>query len=278
MPLYPNGSIPLDRLVPLDSGDGKHLTTPTSAARWYALRAKVLREKGVLLEITAGWNAYRPLREQYAARAWACNAGNCLGAAVPGSSSHGGTWSGPATGWVLRDAMAFDVHNYWRIPWDYFIAACKSVGLLADGIPLSMSGGVSEKHHIIDLDPWGPIPSHLNVEDFDVVTEQDKKDIAAAAAQAVWSFSAGYGSLTMRAIVRSLWGRLMPGREGVKYDGDVYKIFLETRAAAVANEAAVKALAGAQGANSDEIAAIVEAAVKDAMSGLSVTLNIGDDS
>lgn len=171
---YPNGSIPFSSLVELDSGGGKHWTAPTSAAKWYALRAKVKREKGVTLEITPGWNAFRPLVEQYAARAWACNNGNCLAAAQPGSSSHGGTWSGPATGWQWADAMAFDVHNYWRVPWDYFKAACKAVGLLADGIPLSMSGGASERHHIIDLNPWGAIPAGLDAEEF--TSEEDIKE------------------------------------------------------------------------------------------------------
>lgn len=177
MTRYPNGSVPFNVLVELDSGKGKHWTTPASAVKWYALRAKVKREKGVTLKITDGWNAFRPLIEQHAARAYACNQGNCLGAAEPGKSSHGSTWAGPATGWAWVDAMAFDVGNYWEVPWEYFKAACKAVGLLADGIPLSMSGGVSERHHIIDLNPWGAVPAGFGAVEFITGTTIQEDDM-----------------------------------------------------------------------------------------------------
>lgn len=177
MATYQNGQIPASLLVLCDSSTSKYLhrTTRTSRARWYALRAKVKREKGVTLYITPGVNAYRDLGDQRDARQWACSVGNCLGAAQEGTSSHGGDWAGPITGWKRVDAMAFDIANYWMVPWDYFKAACASVGLTADAIPLSMSGGVSERHHIIDFDPHGPIPASLDVEDF--TTEEEDQEV-----------------------------------------------------------------------------------------------------
>lgn len=164
MRTYRNGEIPQGILVQLDTGGGKHWTTPASAARWYALRAYVKATYGITLIITAGWNAYRPLAEQHAAREWACNRGNCLGAAYPSTSSHGGNWYRPGVGWV--DAMAFDIGNWWLLSWDTWVKVCAKFGLLAGGIPLNVSGGVDERHHIIDLNPFGPVPAFSKAEAF----------------------------------------------------------------------------------------------------------------
>lgn len=164
---FSNGLVPLSALVQLDCG---RWTAPTSAARWYALREKVWRERGVWLVITDGPNAYRSLANQHKARDEMCALGNCLAAAYPGTSSHGGTWWRPGVGWV--DAMAFDISNWWAVPWEYFKAACASVGLHAGLITPDMAGGVSEWHHIIDLDPWGAIPAGLGATPFGVVEDK----------------------------------------------------------------------------------------------------------
>lgn len=175
MPTYRNGELPRSILVELDSGGGKHWTTRASAARWYALRAWVKAEYGVTLKITEGANAYRDLANQKVARQWACDRGNCLGAAYPGTSSHGGNWYRPGVGWV--DAMAFDVGNWWLLTWDAWVKACARFGLLAGGIPLNVSGGVDERHHIIDLNPFGPVPAGLETVEFDdMATKQEIKD------------------------------------------------------------------------------------------------------
>lgn len=41
----------------------------------------------------------------------------------------------------------------------------RQVRLLAGGIPLNVSGGVDERHHIIDLNPFGPVPAGLEAKD-----------------------------------------------------------------------------------------------------------------
>lgn len=167
-----NGEVPQSALVQLDCG---RWTTPTTAARWYALRAKVWRERRVWLVISPGPNAYRSFSNQEKARQEMCDLGNCLAAAYPGTSSHGGTWYRPGIGWV--DAMAYDVGNWWAVPWAYFKAACASVGLSAGLITPDMAGGASEWHHIIDLDPYGPIPAGLGATPFGVEEEEEDMGI-----------------------------------------------------------------------------------------------------
>lgn len=163
MTTYRNGEVPASALVPLDSGTGNHLSTPASRARWYALRAKVRKERNVLLRLNPGYSAYRPLAIQKQYRAEACAAGNCYSAAVPGTSSHGGNWYRSGK-WV--DAMAFDVDNWNAVPWTYFVRACASVGLSAGLITPEMANGASEWHHIIDLNPYSAIPAFDGSEPF----------------------------------------------------------------------------------------------------------------
>ena len=92
MTKYQNGRIPQSALVQID-GEPYHYTSPKGLAMWHALKRNVERDKGVTLRITWGWNAYRPEDRQEYARDQACKAGNCLSAAYPGTSSHGGTWT-----------------------------------------------------------------------------------------------------------------------------------------------------------------------------------------
>lgn len=99
---YANGQIPLSELVNVGTN---HWLTPATAARWNALVADVLEHEGILLRITAGWNAYRPKAEQKKAKADACARGRCQDAADPGTSSHGGLFRG-------RITMAVDITNW----------------------------------------------------------------------------------------------------------------------------------------------------------------------
>lgn len=150
MPRYSNGRIPTSALYRLDTGAGQHLSTWTTAIRWYLLRRNVLARTGVVLYITPGMNGYRDWAEQGVGRRKACAQGNCNAAASQGYSSHGGTWNG-------GDAMAFDIGNYWAIPWAIFKEECARVGLEV-GLITRAIAGIEEPWHIIDRNPYGPAP------------------------------------------------------------------------------------------------------------------------
>lgn len=159
MPRASNGRIPADWLVTLDTGRGRHVTLPTPAVRWYLLRRNVKARTGVTLYITDGMNAYRDWDEQGVGRRNACNSGNCNAAAAQGYSSHGGTWT---YGGRLIDATAFDIGNYWAIPWDVFREECERVGLRV-GLITKAIAGIEEPWHVIDLDPYGAPPMGLTL-------------------------------------------------------------------------------------------------------------------
>lgn len=163
MPRYENGRVPSDALVTLDSGNGRHLATPTTAIRWYLLRRNVKERTGVTLAISPGMNGYRNLAEQVTGRRNACAAGNCNAAASPGYSSHGGTWKHPRhTGGRWVDAMAYDIGNFWAIDWEVFEEECAKVGLRT-GLITEEVAGIFEGWHVIDLDPYGPAPHGLTL-------------------------------------------------------------------------------------------------------------------
>lgn len=137
MPKYPNGYIPASELVLIE---GNHPATRGTAARWAALKADVLKNEGVTLRITGGENAYRSYAGQVFARKNACAAGRCNDAAVPGTSSHGGSLNG-------RDSGAIDVSNWAVLGKDKFYAYCRRNGF--------EPGYFSwEPWHIIDWDPY----------------------------------------------------------------------------------------------------------------------------
>lgn len=150
---YSNGRIPARELVRLDSGNGEHVLTLPTAFRWYAFRLDVYLETGVWLYITPGKNGYRDEQTQIDTRNWACSIGNCNQAAVPRTSSHGGTWRG-------RDAMAIDVGNYWAIPWAVFKRLAEKWGFLVGAITKAVAG-IDEPWHIIDLAPYDLPPEPL---------------------------------------------------------------------------------------------------------------------
>lgn len=157
MTLYQNGKVPSAALVALDTP--YHWSSAKGAAMWYALRRNVQAKYGVTLRITPGKNAYRDYAAQEFARKNACASGNCSAAAVPGWSSHGGTWNNRGV-WV--DAMAFDIDNWTDLGEARFFAEARAVGFLADGIRPEVSGGIREPWHLIVLDPWGPVPAGLD--------------------------------------------------------------------------------------------------------------------
>jgi hypothetical protein len=117
--------------------------------RWYGLRRDVQRETGVTLHISPGMNAYRDYDEQIVGRTNACAAGNCLAAASAGSSSHGGNMAYAFTNWQRVDALAFDIGDYWRIPWATFKRIAERWGFEVGRITKAIAG-IEEPWHIID--------------------------------------------------------------------------------------------------------------------------------
>lgn len=157
---YANGQIPLTDLLPLRTGwnsDGywEHRLAPGSFRRWKALVEDVENETGVTLRITEGWNAYRPLDAQ-----WTAYRNSAPGnAAYPGTSSHGGRYSG-------RDTMAIDVANWGQIGQARFYEFARKHGF---------TPGVFswEPWHIVDYNPW-VVPAG-EIEEEDMNADQDAR-------------------------------------------------------------------------------------------------------
>lgn len=181
-PQYQNGRFPLSMMVKLSGSGGlNHYLPPATAARWDALQARAKERTGRTLLIWGGWDAYRPYAEQVRMRSQACAAGNCNGAASPGTSSHGLIWEG-------RDAAAFDAGN-----WSYvyggnraaFFDDARSVGLSPGLInPSRNKSYPDEPWHVVDLNPWGPVPALDGSKAFpeqedDMFTDADRADIQA---------------------------------------------------------------------------------------------------
>lgn len=159
---YPNGEIPYSVVsVVLDSGTDENgywefRCTPAFAARWAAAKRYAEAHFGRTIYVRSGWNIYRPLFSQEIARRNACASGNCNGAAVPRSSSHGGNWRG-------RDCLAVDV-NPNGLSWAQVDAAMESAGFSAGLITESMSGirGGEPWHYILFGDlAFGAVPPGL---------------------------------------------------------------------------------------------------------------------
>ena len=188
---YKNGMVPASALVQID-GEPYHFTSPKGLAMWHALKRNVQRDHGVTLRITAGKNAYRDMAGQEFARSNACAAGNCNSAALPGWSSHGGTWIDSVyTGGQWVDAMAFDIDNWAELGEAEFFRQARAVGFLADAITVARAGH-REPWHIIVLDPWGPIPASLESEQFNPAQREEEDE---EMARAGFQFKATDGKL-----------------------------------------------------------------------------------
>lgn len=162
MPSYRNGQIPEDLLVVFargrnaTDGDWYHALSPATYARHLALVARAFKRTGRRLQITDGFGAYRPLHAQVIARNLYGN-----GAALPGTSSHGGFWEG-------RQTLAMDYGNWGTVyGWgqEAFFEDCRAVGL-TPGMIMRSRGYPDEPWHVIDLDPWGPVPAFADVTPF----------------------------------------------------------------------------------------------------------------
>lgn len=184
---YANGRVPFDKLEKYN-GDWFF---PGTLKRWKNLVARVRKSHGVTLTVSpranGAGNAYRPYDEQVSSR-------NALGvmSAVPGTSSHGGLWSGQTTGagglpsWVSNvESGAIDVWNWASIPWADFKAAAEAEGFIVNAVV------PEERWHIIDLDPWG---HKIKGKDTDVMNARQEKKLddalkyaKAAHAASVWN-------------------------------------------------------------------------------------------
>jgi hypothetical protein len=172
MTKYENGRIPDAALVTLDSGP-KHKSSPKGAAMWYALRKNVQDDYGITLHITPGWNGYRPYDVQVTGRKAACAQGNCNAAALPGWSSHGGTWwDWRKKRWV--DAMAFDIGDWWQLTKDEFYRQARKVGF-EPGLITPAVAGVDEVWHLIVPDPWGAVPASVASKPVETKPEPDQE-------------------------------------------------------------------------------------------------------
>lgn len=147
---YKNGYIPDSMLVTFNTGvnstDGRwyHKLSSGTYAKHLKLVALAKKRTGRTLQISDGWGAYRPYNIQVLARKMYGN-----GAAVPGTSSHGGFWEGKQT-------LAIDYGNW---SWVYggsrtnFFADVRAAGLTPDLISPGR-GYPDEPWHVVDLEPW----------------------------------------------------------------------------------------------------------------------------
>lgn len=154
MSTYKNGYIPRSMLVLIASGTNQHgywehLLSPATKARHDALVARAKARTGRTLAMGAGWSAYRPYAEQVKARQIYGN-----GAAVPGTSSHGGFWEGKQT-------LAMDFSNWSTVYGGdraAFFADCRAAGLEPDLIS-PRRGYPDEPWHVVCSNPWSAVPA-----------------------------------------------------------------------------------------------------------------------
>jgi hypothetical protein len=175
MALFRNGGIPLGVVsAVIARGEDAHgrpweqRLTPATAERWAFAVDYAVRTFHRRIRIRSGANGYRDLAWQEIARRDACAAGNCNGAAAPGTSSHGGNWRG-------RDCLAIDVDPNglsWAQVWEACTAAGFSCGLITEEIS-GIPGG--EPWHVIDFAAFGPVPAFAGFSAF-LIPEQPKED------------------------------------------------------------------------------------------------------
>lgn len=181
---YRNGYVPRSATIVFGSGRdsfGRYYEwrlPPRTYRKHLALVARALKRTGRRLSPSQGWSCDRPIAEQVFARQI-----HGLGAADPGSSSHGGNWAGPVTNWVRVDTAAIDYHNWAWVYEKYgdraraeFFADCRAVGLTPGGI--ARPAFPDEPWHVIDLDdPYGPLPAGTEAEPFPTTTPDEGEEI-----------------------------------------------------------------------------------------------------
>lgn len=186
MPSYTNGYIPDSLLITFNvgvsSGEGvwKHQLSPGTYAKHLALVALARKNTGRTLQISTGWGAYRPMPAQVYARKVHGN-----GAAVPGTSSHGGFWE-------KKQTLAIDYGN-----WAYvyngdraaFYRDVRAVGL-EPGLISPQRGYPDEPWHVVDLAPWAAAGAAGTSEE-DVMNDAQEKKLNDKLDQLIQALGAG---------------------------------------------------------------------------------------
>ena len=184
--------------------------TAAFAARWAFAKRYAEQHFGRTIYIRPGWNIYRPLFSQVIARTNACNMGNCNGAAVPRSSSHGGEWGG-------RPCLAVDGDPNGRTG-DPVDRALGAAGFSARLITEAMSGiRGGERWHYIDFNAFGAIPAFAGATPFPVVEEEPtpkEKDMIL-----LKGVDSGSGTSTILVVAGpGIWDRYAASFEGALED------------------------------------------------------------
>lgn len=219
-PRFQNGRIPDNVLITFgsgwSSGEGNwtHRLSVGTYMKHKNLVALAKQHTGKTLQITAGNNAYRDYEAQVYARKMHGN-----GAAVPGTSSHGGWWEG-------QNTLAIDYHN-----WSYvyggsrtaFYADVRAVGL-TPGLISVPRGYPDEPWHVVDLDPWAvpagggsaaEIPIIRKRKDMQVIRTEDGGGFRYALV-GEFTFQAGQLNSTTQA---NLWAQTWGDYKAVSTDG-----------------------------------------------------------
>lgn len=271
---YRNGEIPESALVIFKRGhnerDGDfYWGLPASTYRKHlALIARALERTGRTLSPSDGWSTYRPLAAQVAARK---RYGN--GAAVPGKSSHGGFWE-------KRDTAAVDYGNW---AWVYakfgarareeFYADCRAVGL-TPGMISKARGYPDEPWHVIDLDPWAPVPAGS-------ITSMEDEMSAKAEQQIEAVYAAVFGPANLhypdgRPVEKTTWAKPFGEAPGEAYYG-LFDVVIYSQGLIAQNagvlaglKTAVAQLSAGSGVTLDmaAIEAAAQRGAKEALSGL----------
>lgn len=191
---YANGQVPSSALVVFNSGTTRHviggevvieqwqwMTTPGTYAKHLALVALAKRNTGKTLQPSAGFSFYRPLDAQDLARRLFGN-----GAAIRGTSSHGGYWE-------RRDTMAIDYHN-WSTVYGGDRAAwyrdVRAVGL-EPGLISRERGYPDEPWHVIDFAPYRAVPAGIGATPFEPPVNLEDEMITISGAGRPWAVIGG---------------------------------------------------------------------------------------
>lgn len=148
-------------------GDWFHGLTPATYARHLELVRIAKERTGRLLEISEGWGAYRPYWAQVKAQQI-----YGIGAATPGTSSHGGYWE-------RKETMAMDYSNWgWVYNWNRaaFYEDVRKAGLVPGQIEPSR-GYPDEPWHVIDVNPrvQPTFASAIDLEENELNSEEKKQ-------------------------------------------------------------------------------------------------------
>lgn len=280
---YRNGEVPSSWLIQFASGynasDGAwvHSLPPSTYRKHLALVAIAKRSTGRDLKIGVGWCAYRPLGPQKMLK-------KRFGimAATPGTSSHGGLWEG-------RQVMAIDYSN-WSSVYGGDRAAwfrdVRAAGFVPDMIS-PRRGYPDEPWHVIDYEPWAAIPSgggsSSESEEDDMYTDADRKRDQNTSKRADAVYAAVFGARNLTGKDDPIqWVNRGGGTQLANYGLLAIDIHTQTLVAQqsgriAAIEEVVEQLAKGSGAVLDmkAISAAAEAGTRKALSGLTLTADVG---